>query len=740
MTVAVSALKSEFQTLFEGMAGQDTAKTLSEQLMHVDVTAKQCASVLGPIVARHCSTDKLLWFIGQYRGTILSGKREFGSFYFAPDLCGTEDASIGLGRQRALLGLYWHLHGSVGASIAELFERRCVADERTNSNGHIPRWRILRMSLGHEQGASDGGSAGRCRVQPGECIRGGRHAEEWDSCVFAEGADSPEAVINTTMLQVPDDTATRLVPDKLWRECEQVLEMATGPLARVSDESTLYKKTQEVLQNAPEWSRLQNIARLAVLGEVAKIRWDNSTEATTAEERRTERHGNHLIRFARWLAASENLMPCLPLAEGDDEALQQLLKAIQLMCLYWRFMDQFLATDGSLSLRRKGGVFNPIGDTVANSSVVTVPDRSLFVCVPTPYKHEYGYATGLQPRLGFSALFGHGGDEAVRLIEEDLIPAWTYALDLLATRIGAHCKKAVSEQLEHRGSELLGKNTYAEFRTLLKQLLLRRFGNNGNAGDPEPKAPDVLIDRLLAILEKLVPAVSGFVHEGKRFGVTIFLGLDYHEQVIGEPLGDVRDWVDKHAIMVPTGAGGDESKGDHLPLLKPLIHSCYSLLDWDGVLLFANMQQDKGQVTFTSLRRLPQATRAGSLGETYRKITREHAVLFGLATMDGATVIELGKEASFKSRWETATIVPRELICSSFDVDQSYDESWQHGTWKEWRDLLSWGSRHSSGLALAMARTDVVVVLVSADGPITIMTKGSNPVSRWPRKHRMAAC
>jgi hypothetical protein len=82
--------------------------------------------------------------------------------------------------------------------------------------------------------------------------------------------------------------------------------------------------------------------------------------------------------------------------------------------------------------------------------------------------------------------------------------------------------------------------------------------------------------------------------------------------------------------------------------------------------------------------------------------------------------------------------MPRQLVAERFDFEAEIWPVLQQGAWAEWTRILSYGARRSSGFALAMnARRDgarMLVVTVSADGPITIMLGGSDPVISWPDK------
>jgi len=119
-------------------------------------------------------------------------------------------------------------------------------------------------------------------------------------------------------------------------------------------------------------------------------------------------------------------------------------------------------------------------------------------------------------------------------------------------------------------------------------------------------------------------------------------------------------------------------------------------------------------------------------------------ILYRLATMDGATLIRLAGDANaaVEQRWMRAKIFPRLLVTERFDL-QKFWTTLENGKWAQWTEILSYGAKRNSAFALAMNTRDdasrLLVITVSADGPISFMIGGEDPVSKWPGDSRQSA-
>jgi hypothetical protein len=388
----------------------------------------------------------------------------------------------------------------------------------------------------------------------------------------------------------------------------------------------------------------------------------------------------------------------------------------------------------------------------------------------------------------------------------------------------------------------LDSKSAAHVRSAVKAAL------GGSAAD----TAQVLI-RVMPVVRKLAELVPTFVHEGHRFGLTVLVGLPYHEQVLGQPLAPLAN--------AKRELGAEPRTKDEVDLLKPLIQSCYSVLDGSDIALFGQLNaHTAGTVRWTSLLRLAQPARtsagtpasseaarfealtsgfgnlfaltvsvtgklrvfndghvlleysrgqwspgasteeltnklnqrisrflrgagvgppasgagdeirmlasllqrvseapgvgallvlttdekeitenileiaapprelyAGSLGDL---LSDPNDIAYRLVTMDGATVMVMDKKKRACSLFN-AKVHPRRIVSERFELTKFK----QHWTWPEWRDCLSYGSKRSAALALAMqrqinAQSPCLCIVVSADGPIYFMPGSHLPVER----------
>ena len=97
-------------------------------------------------------------------------------------------------------------------------------------------------------------------------------------------------------------------------------------------------------------------------------------------------------------------------------------------------------------------------------------------------------------------------------------------------------------------------------------------------------------------------------------------------------------------------------------------------------------------------------------------------------------VVKLPKQDGsqrFDEAWREAKVLPRQMLTAPIDLSK----------WKERLDgaemlqCREYGSRRASALALAMNVERSLCVVVSADGPIYVMTQNGKPMSieRFPK-------
>lgn len=172
-------------------------------LFGIDNACTKIACKIGRSLANHPAWSHLGWFFTQYRGTILSGRRSFGCFY-ASNRLGAETEN------QFLLGIYWYAY-SLGLTIGELFEQRCLARELVFENGKVklrddppnpPFWDVLVVSLGEDK------------------------EEKQESLRFVDGsvkADNLQARIYE--LEVPKKWVDALIGEEIWTLALQLLQL-----------------------------------------------------------------------------------------------------------------------------------------------------------------------------------------------------------------------------------------------------------------------------------------------------------------------------------------------------------------------------------------------------------------------------------------------------------------------------------------------------------------------------------
>ena len=606
--------------------------------------------------------------------------------------------------------------------------------------------------------------------------------------VFSEGINTSTPNVRVASLSVTHELIEKLLPEKAWNVANTLIK---------SFHKSLNRDIMKQLDSESNFTYLKVLLNAAVQIQTAEIMWESHVNGT-----------NLLEQIRRFV-----------LGTPEEYMLSQLLRALQLVGLYWWWTEK--------TLRKLPG--------------------PLVVCFPKPHNQAQLEQGGLQPRLGFAALFINSEKNPVWLCQE-LIDQLQPVLDSASNDITTHRGDDVEKDVKSWGTALLGKEIFEQLRSKMSSLHLGG-----------PVGANLVLQRVLPILHKLNELSPSFIHEGRQFTVNILIGLQYHEQVVGEHLGYVEDFLRDLERKVP-----DKSRKElgrclwgTLELLGPLINCCYSLLDWERVVLFARFAPDKEKmVRFVSLHRLYENTKASTPSEIYQRITGQYAGLFAitidraktirvyyggafllskqkgewkigsveddlsklivktickigikvnsmssssakpclreftrlllriseepgvgaafvivkgktytrelskimsppkglwekirpfsegcseqdkqekeifyrLSTMDGATAIILGHGKTFEQRWKSSSVFPRLLMTGKFDIDSFWDEHWKKGGWADWFKFLSSGSRHNSGLALAMQAKinnwPLAVILVSADGPITFLVGG----------------
>jgi hypothetical protein len=791
--------------------------TLPAVLSHIDEVCSEAASKIGNDLSQHPDWKGLGWFFGQYRGTILSGRRSFGHFYFRHDL-GTEKEN------RGLLGIYWNAY-SLGSTIGELFEQRCLALESNSSEGETtanvgpPYWNIL-------------------------CVYPSRKLK------FTQQAIQNNDDYAIHRLEIPVDWQEGLITNDIRTLISGLIQLSLP-----EDQ----EKIREILQADPDFIKLCQLLKSRRNLLLAEVIWNDSVTDTEYLAHMRDFAGTGIITVAGQLKTADELV------------VSRVLASIQMLCMYWKWtqLKQFLPGPLCVCIPKPGkkntGRLQPrfgfavlfAGDSRAIEPALVGSPRTMNseVSSNSPIKRDtQGVAN--EGEMGVAAFYGatrlSHSDEAVEKVKE-LLPSWDTALNGASSRILMAGGANIEAKVRQQGFALLGEDVTAKLIDKLSRLHL-----GGKA------AALLLLERLFPLLSEIDRNAPGFVHEGHRFAASILLGHKYHEQVLGESLGSVKVFLQELKVRVPLGCIDNPTfmaRTDPM-LFKTLVKSCYSLFDWDGVVLFGILSPDGNKgMEFSSFLRLSDLPHNIPPTELYRSLTLRHSGLFAvsvdragiirvyyagtfllykekgvwklgseldalneelasglrkignelrlplstdflrsfvklllriseepgkgamfviankqahvkrlssiapppkeiwqnlrpfdrnlrateeemetlyrLAIMDGATVVVLGEGTTLDEKWCKARIHPRRLVTEAFDLDKFW-KVLEQGKWGDWTNILSYGAKHNAGFALAMRSANpklksLLVITVSADGPVTFMVGGEDPITKWPK-------
>ncbi len=767
-----------------GLVYGDESDDLGIILRHIDEGAKKVAGDLGAGLSQHMDWNDLGWIFGQYRGTILSGERQFSGCFHRSNLGNSKENDL-------LLGIYWKAFG-LGTTLGEMFERECSINE------------LL--------------------IKQGDFVRRNLNAPKWNILCCMESdcenyeIQSPRRYENNialTLLRIPNWWRDFLIQDKIWN----LVEAVTHSSLPEGEDAINFLDTKE------EYRHLVSLLKARRDQLTAELVWRAvGTNADKGKMPQPEKFASKFLSVAGgaggiWLPQSTT-----------EEWWQSFVTAIELLSLYWKWSEM------------KG--FKP---------------GPLYICVPRPgeidLSGEGANSKGLQPRLGVALLFASidlldCSNTIPRVLQ--LLPHWNVKLDAASEPLLKISAASYPDTVKSGLYKVLGKEVSDQLFNRLSELHLG--GQDASA---------LLLERICPLLDALERIAPSCVHEGRRFAVNILVGLPYHEQILGMELGDVelhleklREKIPKKCIDIPK----QRIKHDY-SLLQPLVNSCYSLFDWDGVILFGRFSsRPREAVNFARFRRLSPIIRGFSPSELYRQLTLENVGLFALcidragtirvyyggsfllykqqgpwrlgaaveklremlkhnleliglsipkdldffdsfvnlllrisgepnvgaffiiardanhimqlseispppesiwkditpfsgksgvrdelellyrlSIMDGATAIVLGSGMDFKEKWQNAHIQPRKLVTEKFDLNGYWNNYLKNGKWYEWTDILSYGAKHSSAFALAMESATLhdqklLVITVSGDGPISFMVGGTDPVQKWPNE------
>jgi len=408
------------------------------------------------------------------------------------------------------------------------------------------------------------------------------------------------------IMEVPRTWAEALVPD----DFQTVVEGIAKAYARKRNQDA-----RTFVRDAPQFQKLKIELLRRRVKLLADVAWAESGEQSPS-----------VAASRRFLEPPSAVLAGTP-AATDELVLRNVLGGVQLLCLYWQWATCHGLQAGPLA-----------------------------VCVPKPGN---GDPVGLQPRLGFAAVSVAclSPTDIHRQLQRICRP-WREVLNESARLIDGCGAPGEAEVLD-RGKRIdrpdkMGGSLLSILLQNMSELHLGRM-----------HGALLLLQRLLPLLGTLDAAVPDLVHEGRRFGVSILLGLPYHEQVLGEELGDVKEHLDlllkSHPVKVAR-LTRDKKASDHVALLTVLAKSCYSLLDWEGVVLFGRWDPNAlTGIRFTSLRRLPSVARGLPPSLLYRDLTLRNRELLAVA-VDRAGAIRVYLAGTFllyrdKRGWQLGSTV-----------------------------------------------------------------------------------
>lgn len=508
-----------------------------------------------------------------------------------------------------LLGFYWAIYG-LGATIAELFERQVVSSEPQSI---IPK-------------------NGESKVLPPFWNILAFYPSDVASLVFSNDAKPalalqriPKAVAICS-LTFPEHWVDDLVPeDPLWSDISNLIKNPPPALLEAATLLSTQPNPTPQTRNAflaqlgadPTFVNVRAQLKLRTRIHLSKVLWE-------------ERSGhNASTDSASQFFQHPSGAPGSPTRK--EVALEQILMAIQLLSLYWKLLKD-----------------------------EDSPPGPLIVCIPKPGKQS---TSKLQPRLGFSAL--HANTQPLTDIlttTGELLVPWMEALDHAGDKLLQAAHKP-EHRVDNLGAELsIPQQIIDQARQRIEEL---QPGGKG--------AACLFLERILPVIAEMTRIAPGFIHEGKRFMVNVVIGRNYHEQVLGERLGGVMDFISSLCGKVPKECKQDGTVVGKIDIdfLQPLIKSSFSLFDWEGVLLFGHFNVPvTDPVRFTSLLRLPPHLRIYSPSEMLCQISEMHTGLFAInADRSGNLRIFFGGKLILfwdKRKWYSGAVRDRleDLLCS----------------------------------------------------------------------------
>lgn len=772
------SLSAHFDQIFTGSYRK---KAFSPKLIQgIDDFCQQIAQKIGEAIfdtdnasIKYSLQNRIGWITGQYRGTAMSGKREFKDIVVNP--------SIASGPQNhVLLSFYWNLYG-LGATMGEVFYSRLesfLSSQR--SNGHAPSASKLQwFSM-------------VVRLHPA------------DSLFVHQDLHSNQGF--PLSIQVPQKWVEELLPDSLFKKIKRRVEFIsrrsiteTQQLVLKDLKERCFRTTLErrleslgarILAERHPSNHMQPCESLRNIREYFGYPHENSSDhSDKILIRRLLRAIQGLSLFWRWIAASaaEQKLPYTtgpllllqPVAAPNNDRHQEIPRAgLSIM-----FLENQTETSGQDEIRKFTQLldetliskFERAGKYLSDHGKHKEDDLDK-ACEQLKLKSE----DGVKPK-----------DALVRELTESRQLSKAEATLLLLRALNAVTRIAtLVPTLVHEGTRfgvdiLLGMHYHeqvlgaklaspafsfglediddadsgmASFLTL-KSIInssysflddpgIVIFGTLDSSNDQ-----NILWSSILKVREQenYVRSVKGYetltsTHRG-LFAISI--GKDLKLRLFGGGKLLLEYWSNKWHLGAGTKLLNDKLTG----LVARLGNTEPSGLN-NSMSGFSNLVQSISEIpgagalfVITPSKKIVKSLYHISeppdeLWKTKTLdslLTETDQTLLKLATMDGATVIDLSKSRTtdFIQRWKSASVLPRRLIAERFDLTLFQDKANDDDLLIPWSETLSYGSKRASALALVMQarvrKEKCVCVVISADGPIYLMSSvGDECLVRLP--------
>jgi hypothetical protein len=505
-----------------------------------------------------CDRNHLGWIFGQYRGTPISGRRRLQDYYLHKKLKPNAEATLSW--EEYLLRVYWTVHG-IGLSVGEIFDTQ--VQENLQQQLVWPCWHALKVTLHDDEQL--------------------RFTGEWNQRTQNDVAYYE--------LKVPKAWCTELLGSAWEQICETYYVAAEHECFK-----TGVARRDEGQANAYIASLLEERAIFDVLERCSNKVYSNLLAAgCRSHETQTVKN---TVMFLRDTPSS-----------NVHEILDRVLRAIQLLCMYWK---------------RSQEVFGEcVGDLLVLSPT---PPRQK----PSGQENETNIAYRHAPRVGFALLFVHDGDEcasedSAKVLAEFLTKAlWKEHHLLTFGEFGAS------------DSDSLGKPMLSDFQAVLGQMTINTLKDSVIRFVDHEHYAEAMLCSALHLATDLASLTPTFVHEGHRYGVNFLLGSSYHCQVVGKETGLLSEYLMQTIPSKDRGKfhrifDNKDARKMQRSLLRNLVHDSFSFLDSPNVAVLTHyLPGNPRMVDLHSVVELASADQTLSTVQKFEAITERYKHLFAI--------------------------------------------------------------------------------------------------------------